>query len=104
MRTKLGRFLFGAAMLAGSVLMAPALASAQSVTANSGVSQTSPPSGPTTVTNATPDAPSVVPTSSTSSLPFTGADVAELAMVAVGAMGAGSLLVVRGRKTAATPR
>lgn len=38
--------------------------------------------------------------SPTSSLPFTGADVAELAFVAAAALGAGSLLLARARRSA----
>ncbi|MGH9101604.1 MAG: hypothetical protein ACRDYD_01250 [Acidimicrobiales bacterium] len=37
---------------------------------------------------------------SSSSLPFTGADVAELAIVGAGALGIGSVLVLRSRRTA----
>ena len=104
MRTNLARFVLGTTMMAASVVAAPALASAQSVTTNSGISQTNTPNGPSSVTNPTPTAPSVLPTASTSSLPFTGADVAELAVVAAGAMGAGGILVLRAKKAAATPR
>jgi hypothetical protein len=48
--------------------------------------------GPTTA------ASTVTPTSSSSSLPFTGADLGELSVIGVGALGAGAVFLRRSRR------
>lgn len=42
------------------------------------------------------------PTSSSGGLPFTGADIAGMSVVALGALGAGTILVYRSRRSSAT--
>jgi LPXTG-motif cell wall-anchored protein len=55
---------------------------------------------PTDPSSGTPKVTLVSTTTGSSSLPFTGADVEELAVVGLGAVAAGGLLLRRRRKTA----
>jgi uncharacterized surface anchored protein len=106
------RLIVGAGLAVASVAMVPGIASAGTATGcvpagsvtepgncvttptvandgNDGAVQT--PVAPVTATPASP-------TASTSSLPFTGADVAELAVVGTGAVLAGGVLMRRRRR------
>jgi LPXTG-motif cell wall-anchored protein len=107
----------GASLAVASVAMVPGMASAATTTScvpagsvtepsncvttptvandgNDGAVQT--PVAPITSVTPTPPAPT-----STSSLPFTGADVAELAVIGTGAVLAGGVLMRRRRRVAA---
>jgi hypothetical protein len=46
-------------------------------------------------------APIVLPTDTSRALPFTGTDVVELSLIGIGAVGAGTVLVRRSRRTTA---
>jgi LPXTG-motif cell wall-anchored protein len=108
------RLIVGASLAVASVAMVPGIASADTTSCVPAGSVTEPSNCVTTPTVAndgndgavqTPVAPitSVTPTppSSTSSLPFTGADVAELAVIGTGAVLAGGVLMRRRRRIAA---
>jgi LPXTG-motif cell wall-anchored protein len=109
------RLIVGASLAVASVAMVPGIASADTTTGCVPAGSVTEPSNcvtTPTVTNdgndgavQTPVAPitSVTPTppSSTSSLPFTGADVAELAVIGTGAVLAGGVLMRRRRRITA---
>ena len=109
------RLIVGASLAVASVAMVPGIASADTGTSCVPAGSVTEPSNcvttPTVANDGndgavqTPVAPitSVTPTppSSTSSLPFTGADVAELAVIGTGAVLAGGVLMRRRRRIAA---
>ena len=109
------RLIVGASLAVASVAMVPGIASAATATSCIPAGSVTEPSNcvttPTVANDGndgavqTPVAPisSVTPTppSSTSSLPFTGADVAELAVIGTGAVLAGGVLMRRRRRIAA---
>jgi hypothetical protein len=99
------RLLIGSGLAVVSLIAVPSAAGAASCGSMSGVGCTTPtiagsstgltPPSQLPATLGTPAPPS---TSPTTSLPFTGADVEELAVVGVGAVLAGSLLMRRRRR------
>ncbi len=109
------RLIVGASLAVASVAMVPGIAGANAATSCIPAGSVTEPSNcvttPTVVNDGNdgavqaPIAPitSVTPTpaSSTSSLPFTGADVAELAVIGTGAVLAGGVLMRRRRRMAA---
>jgi LPXTG-motif cell wall-anchored protein len=103
------RLIVGSSLAVASLAMAPGIASATpscvpagSVTEPAGCVTTPTVSGKTDpVVPASSGTPPVKTTSTTSSLPFTGADVAELAVIGTGAVLAGGLLARRRRRAIA---
>lgn len=102
------RLLIGSGLAITSLVVVPSAAGAASCGSMSGVGCTPTPTIAGTHNNLTPP-PSQLPATlapgtaspahaSTTSLPFTGADVEELAVVGVGAVLAGSLLMRRRRR------
>ena len=102
------RLMIGSGIAAASFVMAAPVAGAVDTYVSTpptvtGVS-TPPPTSGLPFTSSVP--PAVVSTTTTtgegsSSLPFTGADIAELAVIGVGAVAAGRLLMVRRRRSVA---
>ena len=113
------RLIVGASLAVASVAMVPGIASADTATGcvaagsvtepgncvtiptvggggNTGAVQT-----PVAPVSSVDPTPTPTPTTSTSSLPFTGADVAELAVIGTGAVLAGGVLMRRRRRVAA---
>jgi LPXTG-motif cell wall-anchored protein len=108
------RLIVGASLAMASVAMVPGIASADTASCVPAGSVTEPGNCVTTPTVGndgndgvvqTPVAPVTsvppTPTASTSSLPFTGADVAELAVIGTGAVLAGGVLMRRRRRVIA---
>ena len=102
------RLIVGSSLAVASLVMAPGIAGATpgcvpagSVTEPAGCVVTPTVSGKTDPLPATSGTPTPPTTSTPSSLPFTGADVAELAVIGTGAVLAGSLLARRRRRAIA---
>lgn len=100
------RLMVGSGLVAASFLVAAPMAGAVDtyVSTPPGVSSTAttPPSAlPFTSEPAATGAAGTGTELGSSSLPFTGADIAELAVIGVGAVAAGRLLLVRRRRSAA---
>ena len=112
------RLIVGASLAVASVAMVPGIASAATATGCVAAGSVTEPGNCVTIptvggggntgvqTPFTPAAsvdptPTPTPTTSTSSLPFTGADVAELAVIGTGAVLAGGVLMRRRRRVAA---
>lgn len=112
------RLIVGASLAVASVAMVPGIASADTATGCVAAGSVTEPGNCVTIptvggggntgvqTPVTPAAsvdptPTPTPTTSTSSLPFTGADVAELAVIGTGAVLAGGVLMRRRRRVAA---
>ena len=110
------RLIVGASLAVASVAMVPGIASAATATGCVAAGSVTEPGNCVTIPTVggggntgavqTPGAPvsSVDPTpttSTSSSLPFTGADVAELAVIGTGAVLAGGVLMRRRRRVAA---
>ncbi len=106
------RLIIGASLAVASVAMVPGIASADTATSCVPAGSVTEPGNcvatPTVANDGndgavqTPVAPitSVTPKPPTSSLPFTGADVAELAVIGTGAVLAGGVLMRRRRRVA----
>jgi len=103
------RLLIGSGLAITSLVMVPSAAGAASCGSMSGVGCSPTPTIAGTSKNLTPPPQSQLPATlapgtaspthaSTTSLPFTGADIEELAVVGVGAVLAGSLLMRRRRR------
>jgi LPXTG-motif cell wall-anchored protein len=109
------RLIVGASLAVASVAMVPGIASAATATGCVAAGSVTEPGNCVTIPTVggggntgavqTPVAPvssvDPTPTTSTSSLPFTGADVAELAVIGTGAVLAGGVLMRRRRRVAA---
>jgi hypothetical protein len=104
------RLIVGASLAAASMAMVPGIAGADpasgcvpagSVTEPSNCVVTPTAGGHVTDPVVTHTAPAVKTASTTSSLPFTGADVAELAVIGTGAVLAGAALTRRRRRAIA---
>ena len=109
------RLIVGASLAVASVAMVPGIASADTATGCVAAGSVTEPGNCVTIPTVggggntgavqTPVAPvssvDPTPTTSTSSLPFTGADVAELAVIGTGAVLAGGVLMRRRRRVAA---
>lgn len=102
------RVIVGASLAMASMAMVPGIAGADASTcvpagsvtepSNCVITPTVPVSGKTTDPLPPTSGSTGVKTATTSSLPFTGADVAELAVVGTGAVLAGSVLMRRRRR------
>ena len=108
------RLIVGASLAVASVAMVPGIASADTATGCVAAGSVTEPGNCVTIPTVggggntgvqTPVTPAAsvdpIPTTSTSSLPFTGADVAELAVIGTGAVLAGGVLMRRRRRVAA---
>ena len=108
------RLIVGASLAGASVAMVPGIASADTATGCVAAGSVTEPGNCVTIPTVggggtgavqTPGTPASsvdpTPTTSTSSLPFTGADVAELAVIGTGAVLAGGVLMRRRRRVAA---
>ncbi len=102
------RLMIGSGIAAASFLMtAPVAGAVDTYVSTPPATAASNVPPPTSQLPFTPTEPPVVSTTSTgtaqgsSSLPFTGADIAELAVIGVGAVAAGRLLLVRRRRSVA---
>ncbi len=108
------RLIVGASLAVASVAMVPGIASADTGTNCTTAGSVTEPSncvttptvndgndGAVTAPVAVASTPTPTPTATTSSLPFTGADVAELAVIGTGAVLAGGVLMRRRRRTIA---
>ena len=108
------RLIVGASLAVASVAMVPGIASAATATGCVAAGSVTEPGNCVTIPTVggggntgvqTPFTPAAsvdpTPTTSTSSLPFTGADVAELAVIGTGAVLAGGVLMRRRRRVAA---
>jgi hypothetical protein len=89
----------GAIMAVPVVSMLPSTAGAQTNSCYTGC--TSPSSGITAADASGSPVTAASSTSTSGSLAFTGADLGEMALIGVGALGAGTLLVVRSRRRTA---
>jgi LPXTG-motif cell wall-anchored protein len=102
------RLIVGSSLAVASLVMVPGIAGATpscipagSVTEPAGCVTTPTVTGSTDPLPATSGTSTVKTASTTSSLPFTGADVAELAVIGTGAVLAGGLLARRRRRAIA---
>jgi LPXTG-motif cell wall-anchored protein len=110
------RLIVGASLAVASVAMVPGIASADTATSCVPAGSVTEPSSCVTTPTVANDgndgavqtpvapvtaAPTPTTTTTTSSLPFTGADVAELAVIGTGAVLAGGVLMRRRRRVAA---
>jgi LPXTG-motif cell wall-anchored protein len=108
------RLIVGASLAVASVAMVPGIAGADTATGCVPAGSVTEPSNcvttPTVANDGNdgavqiavaPVAATPAPTTSTSSLPFTGADVAELAVIGTGAVLAGGVLMRRRRRVVA---
>ncbi len=110
------RLIVGASLAVASVAMVPGIASADTGTSCTPAGSVTEPNncvtqptvndgndGAVTAPVAVASTPTATPTptATTSSLPFTGADVAELAVIGTGAVLAGGVLMRRRRRTIA---